>query len=436
MTQNTKHSNNNGISSETDTELCKFLLSSYKGFGLKTFKSSFSPTLKFPESTPKVTNRLAYLKDLQSNKPAVFAAVTTEYGIGRENEESSSHEESDSDEESDTDEEDEPQEKTPSLTSPPVNNKVFLTPPKQTVLKTTTTMTRNDIGKVLVTKVADDIYWVIAWVEQKLDKRILEVILEPRQAKLRKKKPKIREPQKDAMDILEDIGYSLAREKNHVVVAAFAKTLRQVKSRQEAEREDDWAEEVLCDFPEDMQVDFVDENGRNNSTVAYDIDEDGRQRIAFFVKTVASHDKPVAPDFKSLVLARSDRRHSRSRKSSPRRRRSNSRDSRRSYASYDSRDRSYYGTPARDDDDKSYMDITIPGEADNSKIDDLVEEFKKRTENMEKSQQQENAAIKANIDNLGSMVGQIAAAVQKLAVQPSPTEVPLPDGHASYGGVF
>jgi hypothetical protein len=109
------------------------------------------------------------------------------------------------------------------------------------------------------------------------------------------------------------------------------------------------------------------------------------------------------------------------------------------------------------------MDITIPGQGQpehnyekykvDSMLADLVGGFKERTETMEASQQQENAALKANIDNLGSMMGQIAAAVKQLSVQPptgpaiapeqapsggfhSPNQIPLPDGHPSNGGVL
>lgn len=136
---------------------------------------------------------------------------------------------------------------------------------------------------------------MIAWVAQRLDTNILEIVIQKRQVIKRTKKPSARQ---NAAKMLEAMGYDWASTRNHSVVKSLEDTLSEIQEEREAIHDNGWEEEVICEFPEDVLNYFVDVDGNPTGCASYDIDKDGRQSISFFVKTVCSRERAAPARFK------------------------------------------------------------------------------------------------------------------------------------------
>eukprot|EP00531_Pseudo-nitzschia_arenysensis_P002321 CAMPEP_0116143560 /NCGR_PEP_ID=MMETSP0329-20121206/15517_1 /TAXON_ID=697910 /ORGANISM="Pseudo-nitzschia arenysensis, Strain B593" /LENGTH=307 /DNA_ID=CAMNT_0003638891 /DNA_START=26 /DNA_END=949 /DNA_ORIENTATION=- len=68
-----------GVSTETDKHICKYLLSTLRDFGIDKYKIHYG--VSFPESTKKVCNRIQYLKRLQTTNSQRFSNILQTYGI-------------------------------------------------------------------------------------------------------------------------------------------------------------------------------------------------------------------------------------------------------------------------------------------------------------------------------------------------------------------
>jgi hypothetical protein len=273
------------ISKETNTQLCRFLLSPQKAFGIRTYKCSFSPKLVFPEPTEKVANRLKYLKRIQAKtNPPRFSAICFDYDIKAASppeagDEASEANESDTSSGEETyhsspeEEAGEEQSPPPSHTPTPPTSRPSIQPP--TPKMTSTATTKYDIGKVIVCKPDKETYFTMYWLDQKLDKIIMEVIIQSRRAILRTKKPEMGDSAKeDAIMLLEDQGYDFVHQTNHTTVEAFAQALGKIKKRMDQERDNGWLERVICEYPEDVLTKSVNEKGKS-AKVKYDRDSFG-----------------------------------------------------------------------------------------------------------------------------------------------------------------
>ena len=86
------------VSRFTELHICRFLNSSFRDCGFKTYKAHHK--ISFEEETRAIQNRITYLKKLQENRPSDFEELIKTYEIYSEPETSHSEDEYSSDEES------------------------------------------------------------------------------------------------------------------------------------------------------------------------------------------------------------------------------------------------------------------------------------------------------------------------------------------------
>ena len=73
-------SNKNRVSTDTDKHICKYLLSSFHSSGFKSYKKHYG--VDFPkDATKAISNRINYLKNLQSYNFPKFSELIQLYGI-------------------------------------------------------------------------------------------------------------------------------------------------------------------------------------------------------------------------------------------------------------------------------------------------------------------------------------------------------------------
>jgi hypothetical protein len=154
----------------------------------------------------------------------------------------------------------------------------------------------NDVGELIVIKLPNGLYFVKAWVDSKLDSGILEIVVHDsgRKVMKRSKKPTAK---KSASNMLLEMGYSWAGDRNHLVVASLEAELKKIQRYREIKK-DDWQETTLCSLDEEVVKGFVDVNGRLINQVDHGLDEDGRQRISFFLITVRVNNMPAPAVFR------------------------------------------------------------------------------------------------------------------------------------------
>ena len=70
-----------GIGRVTDKHLCQFLLSPLQHLGLRYYKTSSYPAIKFAEGPKQVSNRLVYLKKIKTTNPQSFVRVCKSHSL-------------------------------------------------------------------------------------------------------------------------------------------------------------------------------------------------------------------------------------------------------------------------------------------------------------------------------------------------------------------
>jgi hypothetical protein len=137
------------------------------------------------------------------------------------------------------------------------------------------------------------------WVDTKLDPGILQIVIsnDGRKVLKREKKPTPANSNEMLMGM-----YPWAQDKNNVVVAALNAELKQLKKGETVATQ--WVESVLLDLPEECVRNMVNLNGDPTKEIKFKTDADGRQRIAFFLKTLRVHeDPPEAGTFSNCNVA-------------------------------------------------------------------------------------------------------------------------------------
>ena len=96
---------------------------------------------------------------------------------------------------------------------------------------------------------------------------------------------------------LVDGMYDWCNDDNNVVVRHLNNAVKSLRKR--IKDCDKWDSRTLINFNEEVIRKFVDINGKQTNEVKHITDDDGRQRISFFVKTVRMHDE--TPEEAKLV---------------------------------------------------------------------------------------------------------------------------------------
>jgi hypothetical protein len=187
---------------------------------------------KNQEGKDRIRNRLQYLRKIQADDFQSFIDLCLSHDVDPSNleprridfESASSSDDSISDEDEDI-----------------VSYKQGLNeaPSKQT----SKVERNNDLGEMILIKLPNGLYFVKAWVDSKLDSSILEIVVHDsgRKVMKRSKKPTAK---KSASDLLLEMGYSWARDPNHLVVASLEAELKNIQSSREKEK-DEWQESIL-----------------------------------------------------------------------------------------------------------------------------------------------------------------------------------------------
>ena len=144
-------------------------------------------------------------------------------------------------------------------------------------------MPRNELGKKIVVPLPLGLYFVGIWAECNL-KNIEYVISEDGFSVVQRvKKPN----PKSASDLLSF--YTWHNDQLNVVVRSVEDALIKLKDKTSAE--DKWTESEIVTLEEEVIRVFVDSRGNplEEDEVGHRVDEDGRQFITFFLKTVEAH---------------------------------------------------------------------------------------------------------------------------------------------------
>jgi hypothetical protein len=90
--------------------------------------------------------------------------------------------------------------------------------------------------------------------------------------------------------------YPWAQDNNNIVVASVNAKLKALKKGKMVATQ--WVESVLLHLPEECVRNMVNLDGDPTKEIKFKTDADGRQRIAFFLKTLRAHeDTPKAGTF-------------------------------------------------------------------------------------------------------------------------------------------
>ena len=151
----------------------------------------------------------------------------------------------------------------------------------------------NKFGDIISISTPTGLIFTTVWVDTKLDPGILQIVIsnDGRKVLKREKKPMPANSNEMLMGM-----YPWAQDKNNVVVAALNAEIKAVKKRETVATQ--WVETVLLDLPEECVRNMVNLNGDPTKEIKFKTDADGRQRIAFFLKTLRAHeDAPEAGTF-------------------------------------------------------------------------------------------------------------------------------------------
>ena len=144
--------------------------------------------------------------------------------------------------------------------------------------KMSKTILENKIGESIVLKLTAGLYFVLLWIDTKLDNDTVELKVSDNGKMVikRTKKP----TDNNAILLLWDLGYGF--DKKHVVTA----NLQDELDRLLKDRKEEWDEESLIVMEEEVVREFVDEDGTPTKNIGYSPDKDGRFRVSFFLQSV------------------------------------------------------------------------------------------------------------------------------------------------------
>ena len=288
MPQTRKSTRANAKSSpELDITLLKHLFSPKRYDGLDY--------LKLGTNHEKAVNRLKYFKRIRKDNFEDFIDICNAYGITNTGKESvpktvtpvPSKEASDDDYSVETE-------------IPPPKSKSKSKHKTKKVLDpidmpSNTVVDKSHLGKLITCPLPEGLIFCIAWVESRLDPTIMKVVISDDGYSVLCKSS-VPSP-KSGFELVDGM-YDWAHETNNVVNRHLNNIVKALKKQ--VKPDEKWESRTLIQFNEPVIKKFVDINGLENNEVKYKTDDDGRQRISFFVKTVNAHDDiPEAAKFVS-----------------------------------------------------------------------------------------------------------------------------------------
>jgi hypothetical protein len=151
----------------------------------------------------------------------------------------------------------------------------------------------NELGKAVQLLLPNGLIFATAWVDTKLDPGILQIVIsnDGRKVLKREKKPMPANSNEMLMGM-----YPWAQDNNNIVVVSVNAAIKALKKGETVATQ--WVESVLLDLPEECVRNMVNIDGDPTKEIKFKTDADGRQRIAFFLKTIRVHeDAPEAATF-------------------------------------------------------------------------------------------------------------------------------------------
>jgi hypothetical protein len=261
------------VSSATDKSLCEFMLSTNGDSSIRSYKRIMN--LSFQEDANQISRRLRFLKEQKKENPDDFLAHCRSYEIFP------SHPATESDSESDYSSDDES-----FVSKPIVTNKraTTTTTTTSTKLLSRNTMTVNDFGKRIVVPLPNGLIFCIVWTNVKLDPSTLQIKVAKDGYSVIQR---IAKPIPfDASELLEE--YNWGMDSHHFVVQALEDATKKMKKA--VNETNKWVESPLISLDKEIIGSFVNCRGDKTNTLEAAVDNEGRQRISFFVKTVESEE--------------------------------------------------------------------------------------------------------------------------------------------------
>ena len=255
-----KRSNRKGLDELVDKAIVSHLISPFRfeGIGFFLRQNSIQPSNK--AEYKKILNRLRYLKKIQQEDNQSFIDLCIQYNLQAPSSKPATPPATKSS-------------KGPVVDTiqPPSTTKT----PKPTMSKT---IVENEIGDSIVLKLTSGLYFVLLWIDTKLDTDMVELKVSDNGKMIIKRTKK---PTDDsALKLLRDLGYGFDRK--HVVTA----NLQDELDRLNKARTEEWDEECLIVMDEEVVREFVDEDGTPTKRIGYSPDADGRYRVSFFLQSV------------------------------------------------------------------------------------------------------------------------------------------------------
>jgi len=137
---------------------------------------------------------------------------------------------------------------------------------------------KNSLGKRLIVGLPKGLIFIVVWVDSKLSNLDVIISEDGFSVKQKSKKPY----PKNASNLLSH--YTWSADEENVVVSTVDDIIDNLK-----DPKDQWTESEIVALEDEVIRSFVDHRGRPTNHIGYNTDDDGRQIVTFFLKTVKAH---------------------------------------------------------------------------------------------------------------------------------------------------
>jgi len=139
------------------------------------------------------------------------------------------------------------------------------------------------LGKKLIVPLPQGLIFCVVWVDSKLSNMKVFVSKDGLSVISRQKVPS----PNNAADLLSHCAWATNEE--HVVVSSVNGILDAIKANQKPGEQDVYTESEIVSLEEEVIRTFVDVKGKPTRNIGFNVDDDGRQIITFFLKTAVAH---------------------------------------------------------------------------------------------------------------------------------------------------
>jgi len=152
----------------------------------------------------------------------------------------------------------------------------------------------NKLGKKIIIPLPKGLFFCIVWVDSKLSNLKIVVSDDGLSIKMRSKVPK---PDTVA-ELLSHCTW--AADEENVVTQHVDEEITRLKDSLKSNGDDEWTDAEIFSLDQEVIRTFTDRKGQPTGGIGFNSDKDGRQIIAFFVKTSEAHQsRPMAGTFKN-----------------------------------------------------------------------------------------------------------------------------------------